>query len=143
MREARRYGARAISAATASAASGPSISRHGIDDLLVELPGPFEISDGDLAVRALAQRGEEFLRGQRLHIAFALQRLLVGVHRIGDVDGDDQFDVDGNGLGAGVGEMRCRRGIGGHRQRDGQERDHVRGSGKTVQSLSRHGPRLP
>ena len=66
--------------------------RH--DDLLVVLAGPFEIGDGDLAVGALAQRVQEFARGQRLHIALALQRLLVRVHRIGHVDGDHQFDVD-------------------------------------------------
>ena len=67
-------------------------------------PGPFEISDGDLAVGALAQRLQEFLRGQRQHIALALQRLLVRVHRIGHVDRDHQFDVDRNGV-----RTACRR----------------------------------
>ena len=49
---------------------------------------------------------------QRLHIAFALQRLLVGVHRIGDVDRNHQFDIDGNGARALVGEAQGRRGKG-------------------------------
>ena len=106
--------------------------RH--QDLLVELARPLEIHDGDLAVCTLAQRGEEFLRAQRLHIALALQRLLFGVHRIGNVDGEDQFDVDRNGVGTGIGEMRRRRGIGRHRQSDRGER----GGGKTMQILSPH-----
>ena len=57
-----------------------------------------------LPVGALAQRLHEFARGQRLDIAFALQRLFVGVHRIGDVDRDHQFNVDWNGAWALVGQ---------------------------------------
>ena len=72
--------------------------------------GPFEIGHRDLAVRAGAQRGEEFARGQRDDIALALQLLLLRVHRVRDVDGDHQLDVDRHRIGALVGEARRRGG---------------------------------
>jgi membrane-associated sensor protein len=52
----------------------------GDEDLLVVLPSPFEIGNGDLAVGAFAQRQHEFARGERLDVALALQRLLFRVH---------------------------------------------------------------
>ena len=110
--------------------------RH--DDLLVELAGPLEIGDGDLAVGALAQRAHEFARGQRLDVALALQRLLLRVHREGNVDRDHQFDVDRNGARAFVGEAQIRRGGGRERQAGGR---HDAGDG-TIKTASPHGERL-
>jgi hypothetical protein len=92
---------------------------------LVVLAGPFKINDGDLAVRTLAQRAQEFARIQRLHIALALQRLLFRVHRVGDVDRDHQFDVDRNGARAFIGETRIGRGEGGNRQDRGNRAGHA------------------
>ena len=66
----------------------------GHDDALVLHAGPFEIGDGDLAMHALLQRVEKFRRRQAEDVALALQRLLVRIHRVGNIDGDDEFDVD-------------------------------------------------
>ena len=49
----------------------------------------------DLAVRAALQRLQEFLGDDRLRVALALEREFIHVHRIGDVDGKHEFDVDG------------------------------------------------
>ena len=64
------------------------------DDLLVARCRPFEIGHGDLAVRPGLQRLQEFLGDDGLRVAFALDRQFVHVHRVGDVDGEDQFDID-------------------------------------------------
>jgi hypothetical protein len=85
-------------------------------DPLVAGARPFEIGDGDLAVHALMQGVEEFRRGQPDDIAFALQRLLVGVHGVGHVHGDHQLDIHigldrtdrrpGRTLGSSIGHRR-------------------------------------
>ena len=95
VRDARRIGVFTISLATASAVSGPVDHPPGNDDLLVGGGRPFEIGHRDLAVRAALQRLQEFLGDDRLRVALALDREFIHVHRIGDVDGKDQFDVDG------------------------------------------------
>jgi hypothetical protein len=50
-------------------------------------------------VDAGLERGKEFRRGQREDVTFALERLLVRVHRVGHVDGKDQLHVDVIGIG--------------------------------------------
>ena len=71
-------------------AFGPVDDAPGDDDLLVGRGGPFEIGHGHLAVRTGLQRLQEILRHDRLRIAFALDRKLVHVHGIGDVDGENR-----------------------------------------------------
>ena len=66
----------------------------GNDDLLVARRRPFEIGHRDLAVRQALQRLQKFLGDDRLRIALALDREFIHVHRIGDVDGENQFDID-------------------------------------------------
>ena len=65
------------------------------DDLLVGGCRPLEIGHRDLAVRAGLQRLQEFLGDDGLRVALALHRQFVHVHRVGDVDGENEFDVDG------------------------------------------------
>ena len=77
---------------------GPIDHAPGDDDLLVGGCRPFEIGDRDPAVRAALQRLQEFLGDDRLRITLPLQREFIHVHRIGDVDGEDEFDVDGGRL---------------------------------------------
>ena len=66
----------------------------GNDDLLVAGGRPFEIGHGDLAVRAALERLQKFLGDDGLRITLALDRQLIHVHRIGDIDGEHQFDID-------------------------------------------------
>ena len=67
----------------------------GNDDLLVARGRPLEIGHRDLAVRQALQRLQKFLRDDGLRVTFALDREFIHVHRVGDVDGEDQFDIDG------------------------------------------------
>ena len=100
--------------------------RH--DHAPLAIAGPFEIGDGDLAVDALAQGLQEFARSQRLDITLALQRLLVRIHRIGNVDPERELDIDRNaGLFRGRAADRRRTGKGcrnkqGHEQRQRGEK---------------------
>ena len=55
-------------------------------------------------MRAALQRLQELLGDDRLRIALSLQREFIHVHRIGDVDGKDEFDVDGR-IGFLVGQL--------------------------------------
>ncbi len=71
--------------------------RH--DDLLILRARPFEIGHRDLAMVAGADRGHEFARGDGLDIAFALDLLLLRVHRIGHVHREHELGVDRNGGG--------------------------------------------
>src|SRR5882757_9183867 len=66
----------------------------GNDDLLVARRRPFEIGDRDLAVRKALQRLQEFLRDDGLRVTLALYRELIHIHRIGNIDGENQFDID-------------------------------------------------
>ena len=86
---------------------GPVDQAPRDDDLLVGGCRPFEIGHRDPAVRAALQRLQELLGDDRLRIAFPLQRKFVQVHRIGDVDGEDEFDVDGR-IGFLVGQLAAR-----------------------------------
>ena len=65
------------------------------DDFLVGGSRPLEIGHRDLAVRAVLQRLQKFLGDDGLRVALALQREFVHVHRVGDIDGENEFDVDG------------------------------------------------
>ena len=47
---------------------------------------------------------QELARRQAEDVTLALQSLLFGIHRIGDVDRDHELDVDRNGVRAPVGE---------------------------------------
>ena len=73
--------------------------RPGHDDLLVVGAGPFEIGDGDPAEHAAPDRVVHQRRPERLGEALALQRLLLGIHRVGDVDREHEREID-LGLGA-------------------------------------------
>ena len=137
---ARDRGARGARVARAADVGGKAIGRFRPvdqpprhDDLLVVHAGPFEIGHGDAAVHALLQRLQEFARRERRHIAFALQRLLLGIHRIGNVDREHDLGVDRDGRRraalrqhlrvAGRGEAKPReRGHGSGRD-DGKDRD--------------------
>jgi hypothetical protein len=66
---------------------------------------------------------EEFRRGQPDDVAFALQRLLVGVHGVGHVDGDHQLDIH---IGLDRTDRRPPRALGsriGNRESDRRYRD--------------------
>ena len=78
--------------------------------------GPFKISNRNAAIAAGLQRGHELARRERLHITFALQVLLVRVHRIGDIDGEHDFRIDGGRTA--LGELLL-----GNRRRIAIERD--------------------
>ena len=67
----------------------------GNDDLLVARCGPFEIGHRNLAVRAGLQRLQKFLGDDGLRVALALERQFVHIHRIGNIDREHQFDIDG------------------------------------------------
>ena len=84
----------------------------GNDDLLIARHRPFEIGHGHLAARAGPQRLKEVFRDDGLCIALALNRKFVHIHRIGDVDGDNELDIDGWHIVRGFGEsgFRARRG---------------------------------
>src|SRR5262249_43143648 len=62
-------------------------------DFLIVGIGPFEVGQGDAGVDAGFERDQEFRRDQRGHVTFALERLLVRVHGIGHVDGENEFHV--------------------------------------------------
>src|SRR6266550_407450 len=81
--------------------------RH--DDLLVVETGPFEIGHCNTAVRTAPQRRHEFARRQPGDVALALQGLFLRVHRIGHVDSYHEFGIDGEGIGAAVGEFEWQR----------------------------------
>ena len=83
---------------------GPVDQAPRDDDFLVGGGRPLEIGHRDLAVRAVLQRLQKFLGDDGLRVAFALQREFVHVHRIGDIDGEDEFDVDGR-IGFLVGQL--------------------------------------
>jgi len=59
------------------------------------LDADHEIGHCYLAVRTGLHRLKEFFGDDRLCIALALVRKFVQIHRIGDVDGDHEFDIDG------------------------------------------------
>src|SRR3979409_5352 len=62
--------------------------------MLVSLARPFEIGNGDLAVGTGLQRLQKFLGDDGLRVTLALDREFIHVHRIGDIDGENQFDID-------------------------------------------------
>ena len=66
----------------------------GDDHLLLVIARPFQIRDRDLADHALAHGIEKFARGEPADIAFALQRQLLRIHGIGNVDRNDELDID-------------------------------------------------
>ena len=66
----------------------------GNDDLLVVRRRPFEIGHRDLAGRHAFQRLQEFLGDDGLCVTLALDGEFVDIHRVGDVDGEDQLDID-------------------------------------------------
>jgi hypothetical protein len=74
------------------------------DDFLVGGSRPFEVGHQDPAVRAVLQRLQELLGDDGLRVALALQRQFVHVHRVRDVDRENEFDVDGR-MGFLVGEL--------------------------------------
>src|SRR5262249_12555917 len=84
-------------------------------DLLVELASPFKIRDCDLAICTLAQGLQEFFRSEREYIALSLQRLLIWIHRVRHIDGNNEFDIDRDCVFAHIGEVprgwrsRCRK----------------------------------
>jgi hypothetical protein len=64
-------------------------------------------------MHAAAQRVEKLGRGDGRHIAFALQRQLFRIHRVGDVDREHDLDVDveraGRPAAGQIGKPRGRR----------------------------------
>ena len=66
----------------------------GHDDLLVFYARPFDISDGDLAVRTALQCLQEVGRDDGLGIALALDGQFLEIHRVGHVDRKDERDID-------------------------------------------------
>src|ERR1700675_1274789 len=80
----------------------------GNDDLLVARHRPLEISHGHLAARTGPQSLKEVFRDDGLRIALALNGKFVHIHRIGDVDSDNELDVYGWYIVLGVGESRFR-----------------------------------
>ena len=74
--------------------------RPGRDEPLHARPGPFGISDGDPAEKALADRLQHIGMLQRSDIALLLQFLFGRVHRARDVDGKHQLEVDVDVLGS-------------------------------------------
>src|SRR5439155_6411341 len=80
----------------------------GNDDLVVARHRPLEIGHGHLATRPGPQRLKEVFRDDGLCIALALNGKFVHIHRIGDVDGDNELDIDEWYIVLGVGESRFR-----------------------------------
>ena len=72
--------------------------RH--DHPLVPGAGPFEVDDRDLAEQAAPDGVVDLGRAEGIGEALPLQRELVHVHRVGDVDRDHEGEVD-LGIGAG------------------------------------------
>src|SRR6266436_3132651 len=66
----------------------------GNDDLLVVRCRPFEIGHGNLAVRPGLQRLQKFPGDDGLRVTLALYRQFIHIHRVGDIDGENQFDID-------------------------------------------------
>jgi len=60
----------------------------------VEVPGPLHVHDGDLALGARYQRVDHVLVAEGLDIALALDGVFVMVHRLRDIDGEHEFEVD-------------------------------------------------
>src|SRR6185369_5376534 len=79
----------------------------GNDDPLVARHRPLEVGHGHLAARPGPQRLKEVFRDDGLCVALALNGKFVHIHRIGDVDGDNELDIDGRYM-PGVGESRFR-----------------------------------
>jgi hypothetical protein len=77
----------------------------GNDDLLVVRRRPFEVGDCHLPVWPRLQCLQKVGRNDRLRVAFALDRQLLEVHGIGDVDRKHQLDVDLR-LGGLLGKLR-------------------------------------
>ena len=67
---------------------------------------PFDISDGDPAVRPALDRLVNLSIAKRADLAFALQPLLILVHRSRYIDGEDKLEID---IVFGS-DRRCRRG---------------------------------
>ncbi len=65
--------------------------RH--DDLLNVRAGPFHIADGDAPEHAGSDHLMHERRAKGFHEALPLKCLLVGIHRVGDVDRQDERDV--------------------------------------------------
>src|SRR5206468_1334120 len=65
--------------------------------------GPFHVDDGDTADGAATDGLDHLRRAERVHVAAALQALLVLVHRIGDIDGQNEREVDLTGRVGGAG----------------------------------------
>ena len=107
VRWARRTGWAATFSAKPRALSGPSRTRPGHDHPLVPGAGPFEVDDRDLAEHAAPDRVVDLRGAEGLGEAFPLQRELVHVHRVGDVDRDHEGEVD---LGVGAGRRSGRDG---------------------------------
>ena len=80
---------------TARAAAGLSMMVQGMTTVCAGRPRPLHVGDGDAPVRP---RGDGLLHlgiAQGLHVAVALQALLVHVHGQRHVHGQDQLEVDG------------------------------------------------
>ena len=107
-------------AATFSAKSGSALGavedapRH--DHPLVPGAGPLEVDDRDLAEHAAPDRVVDLGRAEGIGEALPLQRELVHVHRVGDVDRDHEGEVD---LGIGAGR---RSGRDGEQDREARQR---------------------
>ena len=82
--------------------AGAADQRPVHHQLLLIRPRPFDIGDGDAAMRAEPQSVEEFRRGDGGDIALALESEFVEVHGVGHVDRQHQFDIDDR-VGAGDG----------------------------------------
>ena len=63
-------------------------------DVGIEIARPFHVDDGDLALGPRHQGVDHVLVAEGVDIAVALQFVLVLVHGLGDIDGEDQFEVD-------------------------------------------------
>ena len=72
----------------------PVDQRPGYNDLLVIRCGPLEIGHGQPSVRTGLQRLEELLGDDRLRITFALNGKFIDIHRIGNINGNNEFDIN-------------------------------------------------
>ena len=89
----------ASSADTASAAALPSTSRQGITSVCGFRSRPFDIGHRDPARHARGDRRDHLRMQERVDIAVALQLPLLDIHRPGDVDSENELEIDGNVLG--------------------------------------------
>jgi hypothetical protein len=73
---------------------------------------PFDVSHRNLAERTAPQCVDELLGRDRENVALALQSQFVVIHRVRDIDGEHEFDINRRPLVGGI-RRRTRK----HRER--------------------------